>query len=426
MAYSLNEVREMDDDELEAQAERFLAGINKRAPLSSDDVVDDPDPDMADWRAQRDKYWDENWERDVASYGVTTNIRSRSRSRGRWSKVASKPVLPANFDRQGDAYPPDALYDARLHDMLSMCRPHDSAGEQVFVDTFLLPYRPVVVDDACYIIQVEDDEGFSPPVMFSCHVDTVHWSCDGDDQKIWYDPKTQSYFKKDGGPLGADDTSGMWLMLSMIDAGVAGTYFFHRGEERGGIGSSYMAQAYPELLRKFEAAIAFDRRDTTDVITYQAGGRCCSDAFAQDLADKLNAVNDDFMYMPNDGGIFTDTANYTELIPECTNISVGYQDEHTGWEEQYLPHLFDLRDALIAIDWSTLVIERDPTPAPVLPRLASTRYESAFASVDGKPDAEFTLDYRLDRMTRAEMIEMVLNQPEEFVDLVRDEFGFTR
>ena len=61
------------------------------------------------------------------------------------------------------------------------------------------------------------------------------------------------------------------------------------------------------------------------------------------------------------GGSFTDTANYDGIIPECTNLSVGYHNAHSGRENQEIPYLLDFRDALIEIDWENLVTERDPT-----------------------------------------------------------------
>lgn len=275
-------------------------------------------------------------------------------------KRDAKPALPINHDREGLPFPPEELYDERLHQILSWRRPHDSQGEKAFYEYFLEPYSPTAISDCAWLIHVGDANDEAPPVMFSCHVDTVHW-CDGGEQEIHYDPQTKEYFKKDGKALGADDGAGVWLLLEMIDAKVPGTYLFHRGEEQGGIGSSDIAARYPQLLECFQAAIAFDRRGTTDVITHQMGGRCCSDDFAQDLCDKLNASFLHFMYEPCDGGTFTDTANYTDVIPECCNVSVGYQSEHGGAETLFIPHLFDLREALIAIDWSTLVIKRDPS-----------------------------------------------------------------
>jgi hypothetical protein len=200
--------------------------------------------------------------------------------------------------------------------------------------------------------------------MFSAHVDTVH-SYSGR-QVVEYDAEMGILFKPSakreqfGDCLGADDGAGIWLLLQMIDADVPGYYFFHYGEERGGIGSSDIAKHHQEFLAQFDRAIAFDRKGTTDVITHQGMGRCCSNKFARDLSDALNAAGSKLSMAPDNGGIFTDTANYTEIIPECTNIACGYESAHTSAEFVDVEYLFKLRDALICIDWESLPTCRDP------------------------------------------------------------------
>jgi len=166
--------------------------------------------------------------------------------------------------------------------------------------------------------------------------------------------------KKRSNCLGADDTVGVALALHLIEAGIPGRYVFHTCEEHGGIGSSDLATYSADILADIKMAIAFDRRGTTNVITHQSGGRCCSEVFASALADQLNASTPGFAYAPSDRGIFTDTANYTHLIPECTNISVGYYQEHTPAEHVDTRHVARLADALTRLDLSTLPIARNP------------------------------------------------------------------
>lgn len=310
------------------------------------------------------------------------------------------------------------FYDKRLHDMLEYKRPHNSQGEFDFTDEFLLGKYEVMYlgeenDPAAYLIQVGESD-----TIFSCHIDTVH-STTGK-QRIKYDKTKQTYYKTDKQPLGADDTAGCWLMLEMIDAGVAGMYMFHRGEERGGIGSTYIAKHYPDFLRKYKRAVAFDRRGSTDVITHQGWTRCASDAFANALADMFNEDGES-MYLACDTGIFTDTANYTDFIPECTNISCGYANEHTGSETLHLPTLFALRDNCIRINWEELPTERDPSKVEYLEddygwnKYGTSANYSKYDYMDGSA---------LYSMSRAEMQDMAYVDPETFVDLVRQElFG---
>jgi hypothetical protein len=63
---------------------------------------------------------------------------------------------------------------------------------------------------------------------------------------------------------------------------------------------------------------------------------------------------------PDPSGSYTDSNEYAHIIPECTNLSVGYYSQHTAKETQDLNYVAQLRDALISADWSKLVISRDP------------------------------------------------------------------
>jgi hypothetical protein len=117
----------------------------------------------------------------------------------------------------------------------------------------------------------------------------------------------------------------------------------------------WIARNLPTWLGSFDCAIALDRADYGDVITYQAGGRCCSDKFAQSIADLLGGS-----FKPCDRGVFTDTANYVDHIGECTNLSVGYFRQHGPMEHTNLSFAYSLRAALVNADWSKLVMERKP------------------------------------------------------------------
>ena len=233
-------------------------------------------------------------------------------------------------------------------DMIVYRRPHASATEEAFIERFLTPLG-VETDEAGNVIKRIG----TAPVLWSCHTDTVH-RMEGI-QKVAID-KGQVVLaedEKESNCLGADCTTGVWLMVEMIKAGVEGLYIFHRGEECGGKGSSHIATKTPELLDGIKFAIAFDRYGTNSVITHQFG-RCASDEFANSLKDQLDGFKLD------DGGIFTDTANYTGIVPECTNISVGYYGHHGMGERQNLAFMSWLLDKMIALDISKLVEKRKP------------------------------------------------------------------
>jgi len=154
--------------------------------------------------------------------------------------------------------------------------------------------------------------------------------------------------------LGADDTAGVFLMTEMIARNVPGRYVFHFGEERGCVGSEALVRENPAWLADIKIAIALDRKGTQDVITHQ-GGRTCSDDFARDLAQGIGMG-----YAPSDQGIYTDTERYASVVPECTNVSVGYEGAHTSREYLDARHVIALLARLCALDARVLGVYRDP------------------------------------------------------------------
>lgn len=256
----------------------------------------------------------------------------------------------------------------RLHTILTYRRCHASAGESLFYTDVLAPFKPTpLLDDKgvqlAFVIDVATPLGVVPPVLWCAHIDTMHSGTAPTGQTPIYDDVLDMYSKEDGEPLGADDGAGVWLLLEMIDAGVPGSYIFHRAEECGGLGSSGMVKHHREWLSRFLWAIAFDRRGTTDVITRMSCGTVCSDEFALALAAKLNAGDEGFAYEPDDTGSFTDTANYIRIIPECCNVSVGYDYEHSAEEILDVAHVTRLRNVVIKAfaEGINLPIIRDKT-----------------------------------------------------------------
>jgi hypothetical protein len=192
--------------------------------------------------------------------------------------------------------------------------------------------------------------------LFIAHVDTVH-----KDTGVNLIKKTQTHWYANGAPLGADDGAGCAMLMHLIHSGVRGYYIFSQGEECGGIGAKHIATHHIPLLKQFDRAIAFDRRGIDSVISHQGYGRCASDVFCQALADALNLHNDNLMYSPDDTGVYTDTAEFVDDIPECTNISVGYYNEHGDRENLDIVHFAALAIAASKVDWDGLPVDRDPT-----------------------------------------------------------------
>lgn len=232
-----------------------------------------------------------------------------------------------------------------LKKMLTYKRPHNSESEREFLARFVANIPGIKKDVFGNLyVQIGDSD-----TLYSCHVDTVHK--DSGRQDIY---QIDDLIVSDGkNVLGADCAAGVWLLRKLIYAKKPGLYVFHRAEEIGGKGS--LAFRKEHNLSQYSRAIAFDRRGKGDVITYQSGDRCCSDKFGLALA---NALNLDHTLSPH--GSFTDTAIYTGDIGECTNVSVGYDDEHTASESVDLEYLSRLFDAVLHADIDALPTERKP------------------------------------------------------------------
>ncbi len=238
---------------------------------------------------------------------------------------------------------------AELFTILSIMRPHLSDTEEKFIETFIRPLKPFEDDCGNLILKV----GKSPNVMWSSHVDTVHQYGGIAPLKLGDDGLIKPHPKSKANCLGADDGAGVWLMLQMARAKKPGLYVFHRGEERGCIGSRWLAKNTPKMLNGIEAAIAFDRKDVGSIITHQFGGRCCSEDFSKSLSGAIG------LGMKSDStGTVTDTAQYTDLVGECTNVSVGYKFQHSKSEEQDLPFLLALMDRMLDFDATKLTFKR--------------------------------------------------------------------
>lgn len=200
-------------------------------------------------------------------------------------------------------------------------------------------------------MSLDDSQKNQAKVLFSAHTDTVHWT--SGTQKVYKDTVKQEYFiKTKDGCLGADDGAGIVVLLALIKVKTPGLYIFHRGEECGGLGSSFIAKTTPELITGIDIAIAFDRRGKTDIINHQSCGKCCSDKFVTSLANQIKLGHSKAR------GSFTDTSNYAGIIPECTNVSVGYSREHTSKETLHYGYLYMLISRVLTIDFSALVVKR--------------------------------------------------------------------
>lgn len=276
-------------------------------------------------------------------------------------------------------------------DMLTYKRPEGSAAQTEFCQKYLEPVFGKPDEMGNYILLVGKDVS----VAFMSHHDTVHSS--GGRQVV---DSTTDFVKATGKDcLGADCTTGIYIMLKMIEAGVAGLYVVHAAEEVGCKGSAYIVDTRPDLFVGITAAISFDRYGYGSVITHQMGYRTCSDEFAHSLSDILG------LGMQCDkNGSYTDSNEYVGIVPECTNVSVGYFNQHTANEQQDIVFMDTLADACIDADWSKLVIKRKP------------KSKDDLYDLDWPVSDEYAKD--------ADLLEIVHAYPEAVANLLYD-WGYT-
>ena len=254
-----------------------------------------------------------------------------------------------------------------LIEMLSYKRPEGTATQRDFCKRFLEPSFGLPDIHGNYVMQI----GSKPRLCFTAHHDTVH-NTEGTQKLVVMNDVVSVADQTASNCLGADCTTGVYVLLSMIDAGISGTYVVHAAEEIGCKGSSALVQDNPEWLDYTDAVISFDRYGDKSVITHQMGMRTCSDEFAKSFADAVSMPQ----LKGDDGGSYTDSNEYASIVSECTNISVGYYNQHGKNETQDLVYLDKLVDNLITADWSKIVISRDPS---VVDDLYSYNYNEYFA-----------------------------------------------
>lgn len=310
---------------------------------------------------------------------MTSDVEAPERSVSSITKQTDKPAPRKHEEPTGEV--------KRIGEMLSYRRAHDSEGEKEFVERFIMPLKPAIIisnenEVYGYKVVIHDKDGKTRRRAFCAHVDSVHnRTLTHTRQSVGYDATRKEFYVSDTKQrdcLGADDAAGCYVLLRMIEAKVPGLYMFFRGEERGGIGSSGIVEDYPTNFEGIDYAIQFDRRGTESIITDMMCGTTCSDEFAMTLAAELGMG-----HKVDRTGSFTDTATIAALVPECTNVSVGYDFEHSSNEVLDTDYLLDLADACVR------TFSRDDLDLPLMRKANdfgdSNSYTSPMFSYDRGP-----------------------------------------
>ena len=286
-----------------------------------------------------------------------------------------------------------------LVEMLRYKRPEGTVTQREFCKRFLEPVFGEPDEHGNYVTQV----GYEPHLCFTAHHDTVH-KTEGMQKVVVTNDVVSVADTKTSSCLGADCTTGIYIMLNMIEEGIEGTYVVHAAEEVGCKGSAALVDDMPDWLMYTKAVISFDRYGDKSVITHQMGMRTASDAFAKSFADALDMPQ----LKADDGGSYTDSNEYSLLIPECTNISVGYYGQHGVNETQDLEYLDMLIDHLISADWSKLVFKRDPSV------MESLYYDKK----------SYTIDNTRDKASVDALMDLVIDYPQAVAEML-SEYGWT-
>jgi hypothetical protein len=130
-------------------------------------------------------------------------------------------------------------------------------------------------------------------------------------------------------------------------------------------------------------------------------------------------------YILDDGGIYTDTAEYTHIISECSNVSIGYQSEHSHKETLDINHVLKLRDKMISIQWDQIDLTKERKPQEKISKwdyyypndIGSTSFED-LKYLDHRSLLE--LVKKSDPRDLAIMIEDLISQMAYYEDAIND------
>lgn len=167
------------------------------------------------------------------------------------------------------------------------------------------------------------------PIALVAHMDTV-WA--EPSEEILYDEKKNIMWGVGG--TGFDDRTGVFLIIQIIKAGLRPHIIFTTDEEKGCVGASVLgAKKMPFADLRY--VIELDRRGTNDCVFYDC--------------DNRNFVD----YVEGFGfvealGSFTDISEICENWKVAgVNLSVGYKDEHTNQERQYVSAMWDTYNKVV-------------------------------------------------------------------------------
>ena len=237
--------------------------------------------------------------------------------------------------------------------------------EKIIADNVSSTAKFIKSDEAGILYHI----GKTPNTMFISHMDMVEshvyeyankevpTMLKHNDLNIWSNAN--------GNNMGADDKAGIVVLLGLMNANVQGYYLFTRGEESGGIGAKFFVadDKNDDIINNLKKVVSIDRRGTQSIITEQGGSCCCSTKFAIHLAKLLREHG--MFHVPDPTGSYTCSKEFIYRVPECTNISVGYLNEHRNSETLDMDYLVALIDNCCKINWQDIPVYKEPEEKPM-------------------------------------------------------------
>lgn len=258
------------------------------------------------------------------------------------------------------------------------------------------------------------------PVLITAHLDTVNKR----PGPIQYQVRHNYVYASGDEPLGADDRAGVALVLYMSTIRPDLSYALFIGEEVGMVGSRQAAQAYAQgqwVFQDLAAVVSLDRKGHTDIIITQAGAPCASIEFAKALQDQIPILTS------LEHGVYTDSYAFVGLVPNATNLSVGYFNAHSPKESQDLAFLDRLGEYLIMADWNHLAeVSRthpvDPSEVVFRPRKGYNTIAPPWVFEDYSYSTEELAQKLYDRLVTdpAFMVEFVYTIAEDYPEWLSD------
>ena len=167
------------------------------------------------------------------------------------------------------------------------------------------------------------------PICLIAHMDTVFHHLPND---FYYDNQRKTLWCPKGS--GFDDRAGIYIILEILEAGYKPSIIFTDQEEKGGIGAQSLIVDFKNCYFKdCRALIELDRANKDDAVFYNCDNK--------DFEKFIQSFGFKFEY-----GSFSDISIIAPIWEiAAVNLSVGYEDEHSGSERLHC-------------DWCDLTIEK--------------------------------------------------------------------